>query len=271
MGDPWPPTGGPAAGSGGTTTTSGSAQTSIFDIPTGLKPDSQITTDYGRTRRDLPGRLDQYDRQIAEKSLRPPVVGRLEDALKEPITAFAKDPKKYLNLQRALFAAGFFGDTPEKSIQWGAGVEQTMAAWRRVIIATAQAQAAGQSLTPVDVMNRALEGRKASAGPGGASLVRQHEDPKAVAGILQRAAQASLGRNLSTAEVEHFISEYRSAEDAYYTQGEKADVTPGIHNLTKPDLEAQADAFVQGGHGTEMAGESMGAYADALLRMVEGG
>lgn len=263
--DAWPGPGGITPPDGGGT---GSAQKSIWDLGE-LENYPSIIIDYGRSRRDLPKRLDQYDQQLAEKSLRPQDPRETWKLLRQPVNLFANDRDGYLRLQRGLFAAGFFGSKTWESVA-GTAVDATMTAWRQVLIETARAQDTGAALTPEDILRKSIEGRKAGVGQGGQSLVRQHEDPKAVAGILQQAAQASLGRNLSTQEIEHFISQYRAAEDAYYAQAEKADVTPGIHNLTKPNLEAQADSFVQGGHGTEMAGEEIGAYGDAFLRMVEG-
>lgn len=264
---PKQPDGGFVIPNKGAASGSGSARKSIWDLAE-LENVTAIMVERGRSRQDLPRQLDPYDR---EQAITPPTLSKPEDQLKLPVKYFSKDPKAYREFQRGLFEAGYYGSKSWESIA-GAALDETLTAWGKVLVATAQAQATGEPLTPADIIQRAIEGRRSALKDKPAEpVIRQHEDPHAVAGIIQQAAQASLGRNLSQAEVEHFVSEYRAAEDAYYRTAEHAAVTPGVSDLTKPDLQSRAEDFVTAGHGTEAAANDMSDYVGALENLLGGG
>jgi hypothetical protein len=250
------------------TSTSGSAAASIWDLG-GLNPKSPITLDYGNPYSRMPKQLPAEDREQAERA---PQFGLPPDLLKLPVKYFAKDKAKFLGLQRAMFDGGFYGAATEGSIAFGSYTPATDAAWLKVLQATARAQESGLALTPDQIIQQSIEGRAGAAkGAPPAPLIVEHEDPKVVAGMLQQAAQSSLGRDLSDSEVEHFISEYHAAEDAYYKQRKVAsEATTGRVDLTKPDLQATAQAAVSGGHGTEAASNDMADYVGALESMLGG-
>lgn len=252
-----------------TTASSGSASKGIWDLGD-LDPKTPITIDYGNPYSRMPKQLPAEDRDQASRA---PSIGLPADLLKQPIRLFAQNKDGYLILQHALFDGGFYGTASSTSIAFGAGIDATLTAWRRALTATAQAQSAGLNLTPEDVIRQAAEDRRKAAGkaPTG-PLIVEHEDPHALAGMLQQAAQAALGHDLSDQEVEHFISEYKSAEDAYYKQRLVAsNATAGRVDLTRPDPSAQAKSFVQGEHGTEAAGDNLANYVGALEGMLKGG
>lgn len=252
---------------GQATSTTGSGQTDIWNLPTKLAGQN-IIVDYGHhvakgLARHLPG-------EDVAANTAPPSSGSLEDLMGQPIKLFSSAPKDYLALQRALFQAGYYGSTPYGSIAWGSYTNQTVDAWRQLLVHTAQAQSQGINATPNDILHQSANNRVStpkSPGP----LIVQHGDPKVVAGFLQQAAQSSLGRNLSDQEVAHFISEYRTAETAYYEKAQQATNAPaGRFDLTKPSPEADAQSYVAEQHPTEAAGNDMGDYVRQLESMLGG-
>jgi hypothetical protein len=188
----------------------------------------------------------------------------------------SQDPaqkQQFYEWQQKLYAAGFYGSAKPTDVAWGTWDLATGAALKSAFSAAVQVAASGAPVTFDEYLTGLGQAKTAAqSGIGTGPLVVQHEDPKAVAGMLQQAAQASLGRDLSDAEVEHFISEYKAAEDAYY-KGRKVatDATGGRVDVTQPNLQAQAESFVQGGHGTEAAGNNMADYVKALESMLGGG
>lgn len=251
--------------------TTGSAQASLFDTGS-LDTSKPIVIDYGsHPSRALAKHLPTEDR-TRDPTIVPGI--DFQSLLTRPVTYFAKDKAAFLDLQRRLFLGGYYGAASEASIPWGSFTSATQQAWLHLLEATQMAQVAGQDMTPDNVLDAAVTARQANA-PAGAPpspLLIQHEDPKAIAAALQQAAQSTLGRDLSDAEVEHFISEYKAAEDAYGRQRQTAqDATTGQRvDLTAPDLSGEASAFVKAGHSAE-AGQQQGAdYISALEQMIGG-
>lgn len=188
----------------------------------------------------------------------------------------SQDPSKaqeYFGWQQKLFAAGFYGSAKPSDVAWHTWDLATGAALKAAFSAAVQVSASGAPITFDEYLTGLAGAKQASAaGAPTGPLVIQHEDPTAVAGMLQQAAQASLGRDLSDAEIEHFLSEFASAETAYYKQGNEAqNATGGQFSMTKPDLAGRAEAYVQGEHGTEAAGNNMADYVKALESMLGGG
>lgn len=246
--------------------TSSSAQKSIFDTGR-LETDLPITIDYGsRAAPGLARHLPQEDR------VRPVATGKPEDLLTRPANWFAKDKKAFLELQQRLYIAGYYGAASKDSIPWGSFTAATQEAWLHLIEATQMAQKAGQKLTPDDVLDQGVEGRQANAAKAPDSpLLIQHQDPKAIGAALQQAAQSALGRDLSPQEVEHFISEYKLAEDAYGRQRKTAnDAITGRVDVTAPDLTGEAQSFVREQHGAEAGAQNAGDYVGALEQMIGG-
>lgn len=263
----------------GAATSSSTAKTDIWNIPDDLRGKTLIT-DYGyKYDGGTNGRLAPEDVAYKQQaSLGSRAILGVDPQTKVPggpyalpISMYGENPKGYLELQRALFAAGYFGSKSSKSIAWGADTASTMEAWTALLRDTVQQQSLGQNVTWQDMLDRALKSTKA----GGTAtekppLVLDYTDPEQVAGVVQRAAQASLGRNLSGEEIEHFVSEFRAAETTYAKDRYAAstDVKGGTHTMSQPSLEGRADAYVQEGHGTEIAGNNMADYVRAIEQML---
>jgi len=260
-----------AAAAGATDTST--AKTDIWDLGDLAKRVLVVSRgSKGRGTGTASNKLDPYDREYAESGSGPSSASAA-DLIKQPISLYSSDPAAYLALQRALYAGGFFGSTDAKNIPWGQYTDATLAAWRRVLTATAQAQDAGQSLTPEDILRRGVEGYQAvgEEPKKKPALVIDYTDPEAVASTLQQAAQNSLGRNLSDDEIKHFVSEFRAAESAYQTKVYNAQTSEksGVRvEADRPSLEAQAQQEVKEGRGTEIAANDMADYVRVIEQLL---
>lgn len=262
----WDPT------AGGAAATSSTAK-SIWDLGD-LDPNVEITVDYGNPYSRIPKQLPGEDRDAA---YRPPTPGKPETLLKEPIRLFTTDKKAYLAFQHQLFQGGWYGDKSPNSVLWGADPLGTQSAWSKVLLATQQAQAAGQAITPLDLLAQSAKDRADNL-PGAEKhpSIIQLDDPRLIAGTAQKAAQAVLGHNLDDAEIKAFVSHFQAEQSAYSKSRQAASEadtagTGGSFTLTEPDLGAAADQSVQEEHGTEIAGNSMADYVGVLERMLSGG
>jgi hypothetical protein len=254
---------------------SSSPRTGLWDL-SGLDPKSPIFARVGG-RFSGTSHLEGADRAIAEKSAVTPITGSVADAVKYPIDQYTKDPAGYLKLQQAMFAAGFYGSTPASSIPWGSDPQgSTYDAWKKVLIATQQANAVGLDITPTDLLDDAVKRHQAATAgaqipkPG---LVIQQSDPAALRGLVQQAAQEALGRNLSTEEVNSFVDSFHRQEAAYSKKAYAAqqDNTGSTFQLTQPDANAQAKEFVEGGHPQEAGGQDLASYVGVLQQLLNGG
>jgi len=217
------------------------------------------------------------DQATAEKSAAPPITGSAADLVKYPITLYGSDPKQYLQLQQALYAAGFYGSTPASSIPWGSDPQgTTYDAYKKVLIATQQAQAAGFNITPTEMLSDAVARHKAATAgaqvpkPG---LVIQQSDPAVLRGLVQQAAQEALGHNLSKDEVNGFVESFHRQEAAYSQKAYAAqqNSTGATFQLTQPDASAQAKEFVEGGHPTEAGGNRLADYVGVIQSLLGNG
>lgn len=255
----------PSQGGGAASSTSSAAH-SLWDL-SGLNDKAPITVLFGAGH--LPRNLPEEDRQAAQN----PVLGLPADLVKRPITLFGSDPKAYLAFQQALFAGGFYGAASAKSIPWGSDpAGATYDAWKRVLSAAQQAQAAGIRLTPDEVLARGAQA--GTSGPQAkAPMVIQTTDPALLAGLVQRAAQDALGRNLSKAEVDSFVQSFHNQERAYSQKRYQAEqnTTGASFELSSPDASAQAQQFVEQGHPAEAANNMEADYIGVLQRMLRGG
>jgi hypothetical protein len=217
------------------------------------------------------------DQITAEQSASPPITGSAADLVKYPITLYGSDPKAYLQLQQALYAAGFYGSTPASSIPWGSDPQgTTYDAYKKVLIATQQAQAVGLDITPSEMLSDAVKRHQAATAgatvpkPG---LVIQQSDPAVLRGLVQQAAQEALGRNLSADEVNSFVESFHRQEAAYSKKSYEAqqNTTGSTFTLTQPDANAQAKEFVEGGHPQEAGGQDLAGYIGVLQSLLNGG
>jgi hypothetical protein len=248
-------------------------QNSLWDL-SGLSTDPIITQ--AASHFNGINRLDPGDRAIAERSTAEQN-GLPSDLVKYPIDLYAKDPKAYLALQQQLYQGGFYGSTPASSIPWGTDpAGSTYDAYKKVLIAAQQAQAIGHSLTPDQVLAQAIQQHQAAAaaGPSGKpGMVVQYSDPAVLRGLVQQAAQASLGRNLSTEQVNAFVNEFHAQEAAFSKKNYAAqlDQTGKEFDLTQPNAAAQAQEFVDQSNPKEEGGQLLASYVGRLQQMLSGG
>jgi hypothetical protein len=118
------------------------------------------------------------------------------------------------------------------------------------------------SATPMswaDYLDTAAANGKLTGGPQRAPL--QLTDPATLQHTLQSAAQNALGRNLSKAELNHFVHAFHGQEqDAYDTSGKG-------QTYTNPDVAGEAMSFVDSGHTAEEHQFQEAGYVDVINKM----
>lgn len=279
MGSPLPypiPTGDSSSGT--------PARTGLWDL-SGLDQKTPILIQHG----GVPTKhLDPGDAAIASKyqpvsalpGTPPEGSGLLGDLVKRPIQLYGTDPQAYLQFQQALFAAGFYGSASASSIPWGSDPQgTTYDAWKKVLIASQQAQSAGIDITPDELLTDAVKRHQAAQkgiGIPKSPLVIQQTDPATLRGIAQQAAQDALGRNLSTDEVNQFVEAYHRQEAAISKQTYQAsqDTSGGTHvinNLTDGSAKAQAEEMVEKAHPVEAGANRLAQYVGVLQQLLSGG
>lgn len=266
-----------AAASGGASTTS------TIDI-WGLGPYGEAPIIIGAATRPQSGfggysKLPGYDQDKSAGPVRAgdglAVTDTLAKVLKE-FSAMAYSPQtapEFLKWQRQLYTAGLYGSKKPSEVAWGSWDDDTYLAFKTALTKVAQSNEAGAPISFDEYLTKlgADKQRAAKELSQQDPTIREHANPQVVAGVLQQAAQAAFGRNLSKDEVDHFVSEYRAAEDSYYHTAESAQATPGVHDLTKPDVQAQAQGFVNQHHAAEAGGASMAGYFGEIERLINGG
>lgn len=198
------------------------------------------------------------------------------EAMQQLPKLYASNRAGYIALQQKLYQAGFYGSTDPKAIGVGAYNAQTVNAYRSAVLAASQL---ADSKTPVTFDE--LLGQKNPAAGGGPPKVQpgfiaQYSDPQTVAAIAQQAAQTTLGRNLSTAEVQAYVREFHAAEQRWNANQKAAQTTAATGTdasaSTAPSAQASAEQFVQQGtRGTEATGNRLDDYYNSLRNLVGGG
>lgn len=272
-----------------TATASGStAKTDIWNLPGDLNGKT-IITQYGqRVPKGLSQRLDPHDVEQQQTSQQvtlgvekdpndPTGPGIPSGPYALPINMYSTNPKGYLQLQQALFAAGYFGSKSAATVRWGADTSSTMDAWTQLLRDTIQQQSLGHNVTWEDVLkNSAANAKSAQSGTTPQNpTVTQFTDPQTVKAQVQQASQASLGRNLSDKELEVFVSEFHAAQEKFGQQTAEINAaqtagTGGHFDATQPELTGEADQYVKDTFGTEIAGNNLSDYVRALESMVGG-
>lgn len=186
---------------------------------------------------------------------------------------YGKGSEEFLQWQRMLYKAGLYGSTKLSEVAWGSFDGPTEDALGKALRRVARANEAGAPISLTEYLDKLGADRDKAAkqyGPGADPTLRQFENPRVVAGFLQQAAQAALGRNLTKDEIDHFVSEYHASEEQYYKTAESAQRTPGTHDLTKPDAATAAQDFVQAGHAAEAGGQGLAGFFQTLQGMIGG-
>ena len=209
-----------------------------------------------------------------------PQYSSVNDMMSELATLYSTDRAAYIALQQKLYKAGFYGSTPAQSIGIGVYNDQTINAYRNAVLNAAQLNQAGNPVTFNELLaqeNPAVAARDKAAGqkaiqPG---YMAQYSDPQTVAAIAQSAAQQTLGRNLSTAEVGQFTKAFHQQEQQWNSNRKAAALTAAkgkdVTVQDQPSAQAAAAQFTeQGSRGTEAQGNRMADYVGVLERMLGG-
>jgi len=221
-------------------------------------------------------------RQLAgEEGLRPPEQGygpqfvTATQAMEQLPKLWNADRAGYVALQQKLYAGGFYGQTSPQSVGVGAYNEQTVAAYRRAVLAAVQHAGSQTPVTFDEILDQNAKTGRIGQKPPPPGFVAEYSDPQTVAALAQRAAQTAWGRNMPTAQVAQFVAEYHRAEQAWNAeQKAAAQAAAGgtdVAATARPSAEAAAEQFThRGAGGTEAAGNSLADYVNVLRSMVGG-
>jgi hypothetical protein len=177
---------------------------------------------------------------------------------------YALEPAELRDLQKRLWAGGFYkGVDPDKVIL-GVHDDYTAAAYEGLIDRSAQFYQAGRKFTPDDVLDQAAgvydqvnaaKGRRAGLGPDGgagdttrAPLTVDLTSPEDLRAIAQRAAVSALGRALRDDELNRFVTSFQGRERQAQTQGYNISDPNGAGGtaVSPPDPSVAAQQFAQG-------------------------
>lgn len=188
---------------------------------------------------------------------------------------YASDAQGYLGMQQRLYKAGFYGTSAANTIAWGAYDTATIDAYRRAVLAAAQLSASGAPVTFSELLDQ--NARNVAANLAGAPPQPRTytlTDPALVAGTAQKAAQDTLGRNLSAEEVQTFVQSYaneeRTRQQAAYDAQVKGGTVVG-QDITQQALGAEATRYAKTTHPTEYHAQQLAGYVAALEGLVGGG
>lgn len=203
--------------------------------------------------------------------------------------AMAYDPKRvgqFRALQVALYRGGMYGSKKPEDVLSGTWDTDTADALSKAIRGYLQVadqdDGAGVPISFDEYVTNVSKGRDAAGKAAQEAtpkkpLVYDLDDPAEIAGQVQQAAQSSLGRNLSDAEVQHFVSEFMAQQRAYqkklydveqgFTSGA---VSGGTFEVNQPDLEGQAEQYVKTGREDEIGGNQLADYVGAIQQLLGG-
>lgn len=117
------------------------------------------------------------------------------------------DKNKLLQMQKLLFAGGFFGNATIGDIQWGRHDEDSFRAWATAVTRTARFNQSGSKVTVEQVLS-SLAAQGGSFGAGGDQQVRSVSlsDPAELRSTLDSVASKVLGRNANLEEQRMFVA-----------------------------------------------------------------
>lgn len=101
---------------------------------------------------------------------------------------------------------------------------------------------------------------------------RKYTDPASLRAAAKAAAVHALGRSLTDEEEARFEASFRSQEDSFYDQIDKAGKEKGVFRGYEPDPSGQIEAYLdEPQFETEQAANRIGQYANAFLSLIGGG
>lgn len=213
-----------------------------------------------------------------------PAYGQTQDFMQHVVdlwAAQAEERKKFPNrlttfeqLQRSLWQAGFYGQTPLDSVHVGQWTSQTQDALVGALGSYEQTTKGGKlPLTFSEFLNQnaqmGQDGGQSTSGSGGSSTKPPFQarlvDPAAIRQAAQTAALDALGQTLSGDQLEKFVTQFQAAQ----TSAEQTAYN-GTGTVTEPDLTSQAQAFVQENNPGAYKQNQRSAYLGALVNLLGG-
>lgn len=182
------------------------------------------------------------------------------------------DPKAFQALQYQLAQAGFMGDaTSPSQIKGGFSVQTEQALSSAMLQYLKVSQGSGVAINFKDYLAQTATANEANGNPalsgssssGGTPPTLA--DPETLALYAQKAAQAALGHNLTTAQVNSFVSsfhEQQTLEAAGKTNGD---------TVNAADPRAEAINFVTQSDPQGFQQQQVKGYTDAFLDMFTSG
>lgn len=270
---------GAASASGVITTAGNSSITGSNDI-WGLGDLYGKSVLLGTTPTELPGsRMGLGDQTLGQT----PNYGTTQSYMQHVIDLWAaqdeerqKFPNRlttYEQLQRALWQAGFYGQTSLDSIHVGQWTSQTQSALIGALGNYEQLAKGGKlPLTFSEFLNQnAVMGQDGGQNSGGsnssspAPFQANLADPNTIRAVAQNAAQQALGRSLSDDELSKFVQQFQAEQ----TAAERTAYN-GTGTVTQPDLSSEAASFVQQNNPKAYQQNQRSAYLDALVNLLGG-
>lgn len=177
----------------------------------------------------------------------------------------------FVTLQKQLWFAGAYGQTPLNSVHVGQWTDQTLNALEGAISNYVQtSKARGKPQTFEDWLQANVAGGLAagggfdySAGGSGSGTKRQVQltDPETLRRHVQSAAQAALGRGLSKDELQKFVDSFHQSESDAQSSTNST--------VTPPDAASDALAYAEQidpqGYSNHQAQAYANAFADLFL------
>lgn len=181
----------------------------------------------------------------------------------------------YLNIQKMLYYAGYFGQTSYDKIHAGQWTPQTQNALVDALTAFDQAQKAGVPLDFNSFLEQNAKGAAAAGGGfygedgaggsggggGGRASGPTLADSETLRLTAQEAAQSALARNLTPDELTRFVDQFHQAQITAFN------TAAGGGSPTDADPRAEAIRFVVGNHGKEYQQNQIQDYTNAFLNL----
>jgi hypothetical protein len=215
------------------------------DIRPGQSLTTKASAKYGKTQDIMQQALALWSAQQSERKSNP------------------KSLTGYEQLQQALYASGFYGQTSYDKIHVGQWTAQTQSALTDALASYEQARQSNYAGS----FEEFIQGNSAQNGDGGinsstgqaAQSQIQLADPTEIRAAAQQAAQAALGRGLSSKQLDKFVAQFQASQSA--TQSSKAG------SVTGEDLSSDAMQFAQQSDPAGYQQNQRQAFTDALVNM----
>jgi len=179
---------------------------------------------------------------------------------------YSMAPEDRRELQRRLYAGGFYGSTDPDKIVLGVPDEVSFSAYAKAVARAASYYGAGKKMTVDEVIDESAgvldqiygangrrDGGAGGDGAGRAPLTIGLTNPEDLKAVAQRTATGTIGRALNGDELNRFIASFHQAQSGAQTNAYNADETGGTV-VDAPSEGAAAEAFARGAAPTEAGG-----------------